>query len=200
MVPTPDWLCDWIEKQHRRTSDASGDPDAGALAQLKAAYLHNLDPADMYNIEGLSIDSCQHPTIHSLACYIWDGKRDESEMVKILETVWNTYCSRDYEQATSEGGLSEIERIVQNVMEKEPCLPGKSAGTPTFGSGSKPAAEFKLPRVEGGDFDFVVNPLPGQRRWLVSGGGCFSIRGAIGGQNYCRPRPAGHTAPRRQRI
>jgi Bifunctional DNA primase/polymerase, N-terminal/AAA domain len=121
MVPIPDWLVDWIAAQHRAHSDASGDADAGALGRLKDAYKRCLNPEDMYNIEGLEIDSCQHPTIHSLGCYIWDGERTEEQMVEILETVWNLYCSREFEQAKSESGLSEIERIVQNVMEKEPC-------------------------------------------------------------------------------
>lgn len=133
MVPIPDWLVDWIAAQHRAHSDASGDADAGALGQLKAAYQRNLNPEDMYNIDGLAIDSCQHPTIHSLACFIWDGERSEEDMVEILETVWTTYCSRDYERATSDTGLSEIERIVQNVMEKEPCLPNRTSGGPIFG-------------------------------------------------------------------
>lgn len=140
MVPIPDWLVDWIAAQHRAHSDASGDVDAGALGQLKAAYQRNLNPEDMYNIDGLAIDSCQHPTIHSLACFIWDGKRDEQEMVEILETIWNTYCSRGYEQATSENGLSEIERIVQNVMEKDPCLPSRACTITFGGKASGPTA------------------------------------------------------------
>jgi hypothetical protein len=157
LAPIPDWLVDWILAQHSEFSAASGEANAGALGRLKAAYQRNLDPEDLYSIEGLSIDDGRHPTIHSLACYIHDGKRDEIELTEILTRVWETYCSRGVDE-------SEIERIVQNVMEKDACLPSR-AGTLTFGGKTvepqkAPGAEFKLPRVDGGDFDFVLNPLP----------------------------------------
>ncbi len=130
MVPIPDWLVDWIEKQHREYSAASGDANAGALGQLKAAYLRNLDPEDLYTIEGLSINECRHPTIHSLACFLHNGERDEAEMIEILTRVWDTYCDRVIDD-------SEIDRIVQNALAKEPCKLAKSFGTPIFGGDGK---------------------------------------------------------------
>jgi hypothetical protein len=128
MVPIPDWLVDWIEKQHRDYSAASGNANAGALGQLKAAYMRNLDPEDLYTIEGLEIDSCQHPTLHSLACVLHNGERTEEDLVEILEKVWDTYCSRNRQD-------DELERIARNVLEKDPCRLTKA--TVTFGTSRK---------------------------------------------------------------
>lgn len=123
LVPIPDWLCDWIEKQERVFSRATtGSADASGLSRLKAAYLRNLDVEDMFapELADLTVETGQHPTMLSLAGLLHDGERDADEIADILKRVWDTYFTgRGW--AENPSGRDELERLADHAMKGTPC-------------------------------------------------------------------------------
>jgi hypothetical protein len=115
IAPFPDWLEEWIIKNSSsKKSGTAGELDEDSYIRLKKAYMTNLDPEDMFGLENLTIASL-HPTLHSLACLLHDSKRDEEEVVALLERICEAYGHRDSR------GRSELEGIVTHAFTKAPC-------------------------------------------------------------------------------
>lgn len=111
----PDWLEKWIlDNSSSKKGAPTGDVDQDSYRRLRRAYQANLDPADMLGLPDLTISSL-HPTLHSLACLLHDGRRTEDDVAEVLEKIADNYGHR---QAR---GRQEIDGLVEHAFKKEPC-------------------------------------------------------------------------------
>jgi len=111
----PDWLEPWIlANSSSKKGAATSEMDEDSYIRLRTAYLQNLNPADMLGLENLTIQSL-HPTLHSLACILHDGRRTEDEVGDLLERIASEYGHREAR------GRAEIDGIVAHAFKKEPC-------------------------------------------------------------------------------
>jgi hypothetical protein len=110
----PDWLEGWIlANSSSKKTGATGEVDGDSYARLRTAYLQNLEPAEMFGLPDLTIESL-HPTLHSLACLLHDGQRTEDDVTDILEKIAGEYGHREAR------GRHEIEGIVEHAFKKAP--------------------------------------------------------------------------------
>lgn len=111
----PEWLEPWIlaNSSSSKSNANTGNVDTDSYRRLRAAYLENLNPADMLGLPDLTIESL-HPTLHSLACLLHDGARTTDEVGDILEKIAAEYGHREAR------GRSEIDGIVEHAFKKQP--------------------------------------------------------------------------------
>lgn len=173
----PEWLEPWVLANSSSKSNANtGNLDADSYARLRKAYLTNLEPADMFGLAGLTIESL-HPTLHSLACLLHDGQRTEDEVGDLLEKIAEEYGHRECR------GRQEIDQIVAHVFKKEPTEFTLADGHPKLTSYSdglivfateeaykehiyqkhkeqpeEGPKEFKFPKVPGKVCEYVLMP------------------------------------------
>ncbi len=176
----PDWLEPWIlQNSGSKKSAATGEIDGDSYARLRRAYLTNLEPADMFGLPDLTIESL-HPTLHSLACLLHDGKRSEDDVADILEKIASEYGHREAR------GRHEIDGIVEHAFKKapteftlpdgHPSLTAYSDGLVVFATeeaykdhiyakhqtqqtGTEEGAQFKFPKIPGKVCEYVLMPL-----------------------------------------
>lgn len=111
----PDWLEQWIlQNSSSKKGAATGEVDQDSYVRLRKSYQQNLNPEDMLGLENLTIESL-HPTLHSLACLLHDGRRTEDEVADVLERLAAEYGHREAR------GRQEIDSIVEHAFKKEPC-------------------------------------------------------------------------------
>jgi hypothetical protein len=115
LAPFPDFLGDWILTNSSSKKGAeTGEVDQDSYRRLRKAYQQNLDPEDLFGLPDLTIASL-HPTLHSLACLLHDGRRTEDEVTDILERISQEYGHREAR------GRRELEGITEHAFKKAPC-------------------------------------------------------------------------------
>lgn len=85
----PPALADWIRKQPS-TTGSSKDGDQDALDILINRYLENLDPEEMFGVEGL-VFSDNHNTLKTITSYLIDGERSYDEIANIVDRLKEEY-------------------------------------------------------------------------------------------------------------
>ena len=188
----PDWLEPWIIANSSSKANANtGEVDTDSYIRLRKAYQANLNPEDMFGLADLTIESL-HPTLHSLACLLHDGKRNEDEVVDILERIAGEYGHRDAR------GRSELEGIVEHAFKKAACeftldeshpaLESKwTEGLQIFGTEeaylqhlkTKPPDGFRFQKVAGRVREYVLMPREKFDGWF--GRGRLSLVGGSSG-------------------
>jgi hypothetical protein len=115
----PAALADWIRKQPSVASGSMKQGDQTSVQIILDRYLENLEPEEMFGIEGLVLSDV-HNSLKSIGAYLIDEDRDWDEITDLLNRLGHEYGHRAPQKKDAEDVVQWFRTHHCKPMDLEP--------------------------------------------------------------------------------